>query len=183
MGRRNPRKWGILCGGRLVNIGRNLYDVLTRLRSLTGGRMIWADALSIVSPAPEDFQDHFGCSKLSCALCSHVMHNADYQTMGTRARLYSDSAFPFRISSINYHSRLAIALKRVQDQLSDTILRYSMTQNDAFTQYVRRTRNKPIRGDNYLQHRFYRMCLRLKVSKRCGREERGGGREEVMKLC
>lgn len=97
----------------------------------------------ITAPQPGNFQDYFGCSKLSCALCWRVMKNADYQTKGTHARLYPDCAFPFGVSSADGHCRLGVALKRAQDQLLERILRYCMHPDDRLTQYVPRTETNP----------------------------------------
>ncbi|SPO07079.1 uncharacterized protein DNG_09773 [Cephalotrichum gorgonifer] len=99
--------------------------------------------LCITAQRPQDFQDYFGCSKLSCALCWRVMKDADYQTKGTHARLYPDCAFPFSVSSADGHCRLAASLKRAQDQLLERILVYSMDIDNTFTRYVAPTETNP----------------------------------------
>ncbi|KAI1174771.1 hypothetical protein F4777DRAFT_552926 [Nemania sp. FL0916] len=89
------------------------------------------------------FRDYIGCSKLSCHLCWAVLRNADYQTKGTHSIIYPDCAFPFKISPVSGHYRLAASLKREQDSLLDKILEYSMQQTESFTIHSPRSQTNP----------------------------------------
>jgi hypothetical protein len=89
----------------------------------------------IISRNSRSFCDYFGCSKLSCHLCWKVLQNAEYQTKGTHSVLRADCFFPFQVSSSTGHYHLAALLKRVQDNLLNRILKYSMQLEDKLTKY------------------------------------------------
>ncbi|KAF2500544.1 hypothetical protein BU16DRAFT_557007 [Lophium mytilinum] len=79
-----------------------------------------------------DVYDYFGCSKLSCFVCWGVLKGTRYRTRDTHAKVYHSCAFPFTLSKGESRYQLLLALKKVQDYMTERVLRQALDTDYAF---------------------------------------------------
>jgi hypothetical protein len=115
-----------------LDFEREVQNVANALREGQGFHRYFHCELQMLDKFLEDenVYDYFGCSKLSCFTCWGVLRGTPFRTRDTHANLWSACAFPFEMNSGGQTNssryQLLFALKKVQDHVTERVLRRAM---------------------------------------------------------